>query len=272
MPRPPHPALEKVLTAWFNGAELAAAWSAAGRPVSWSQMRRVANQNLEEHEKRQRHRARKRRRDDEESGDDDAADVAAPPPPAASASSLKRKQPPLTQEKAPAAAVPGGSARTGQIKPAVLRRTSLQVSKQLDVDRAYRMEYETAHKAAQAEYLAAREAGIHRKPPNRVSEIAARHDSTLSEGNPQRITASGLQNFKKRKGGQIVAGKERLVPKRGGRKGRGSLRGGKGLGGSQLLPELTGVSPGTAVANMSAEQRAALRAALEAAEEEEEES
>ena len=63
-----------------------------------------------------------------------------------------------------------------------------------------------------------------------------------------------------------------LVPKRGGRKGRGSLRGGKGLGGSQLLPELTGVSPGTAVANMSAEQRAALRAALEAAEEEEEES
>ena len=60
-----------------------------------------------------------------------------------------------------------------------------------------------------------------------------------------------------------------LVPKRGGRKGRGSLRGGKGLGGSQLLPELTGVSPGTAVANMSAEQRAALRAALEAAEEEE---
>lgn len=60
-----------------------------------------------------------------------------------------------------------------------------------------------------------------------------------------------------------------LVPKRGGRKGRGSLRGGKGMGGSQLLPELTGVSPGTAVANMSAEQRAALRAALEAAEEEE---
>ena len=64
MPRPPHPALEKVLTAWFNGAELAAAWSAAGRPVSWSQMRRVANQNLEEHEKRQR----QRRRDDDESG------------------------------------------------------------------------------------------------------------------------------------------------------------------------------------------------------------
>lgn len=77
MPRPPHPALEKVLTAWFNGAELAAAWSAAGRPVSWSQMRRVANQNLEEHEKRQRQRARERRRDDDESGDDNDDDHAA---------------------------------------------------------------------------------------------------------------------------------------------------------------------------------------------------
>ena len=204
MPKEHHPAVNKIIKAWFNGAELHGAWVAAQKPVTWGQVQRITKPMRDEREERQRHRARKRRRDDEESGDDDAADVATPPPPAASASSRKRKQPPRTQEKAPAAAVPGGSARTGQIKPAVLRRTSLQVSKQLDVDRAYRMEYETAHKAAQAEYLAAREAGIHRKIPNRVSDIAARHDSMLSEGNPDRITAEGLRNFKKRKGGKVV--------------------------------------------------------------------
>ena len=154
MPKEHHPAVNKIIKAWFNGAELHGAWVAAQKPVTWGQVQRITKPMRDEREERQRRRARKRRRDDEESGDDDAADVATPPPPAASASSRKRKQPPRTQEKAPAAAVPGGSARTGQIKPAVLRRTSLQVSKQLDVDRAYRMEYETAHKAAQAEYLA----------------------------------------------------------------------------------------------------------------------
>jgi hypothetical protein len=173
MPKDHHEGVSKIIKAWFNGAELHDAWVAAQKPVTWGQIQRVTKPMRDEREERQRRRARKRRRDDEESGDDDAADVATPPPPAASASSRKRKQPPRTQEKAPAAAVPGGSARTGQIKPAVLRRTSLQVSKQLDVDRAYRMEYETAHKAAQAEYLAAREAGIHRKPPNRVSFACA---------------------------------------------------------------------------------------------------
>ena len=69
MPWKSHPAINKVLAAWFKGAELVAAWLVAGRPVSWSQMRRVANQNLEEHEKR--------RRDDDESGDDNDDDHAA---------------------------------------------------------------------------------------------------------------------------------------------------------------------------------------------------
>ena len=204
--RHPHPTLEKVLEAWFNGAELAAAWSAAGRPVTWGQMRRVANQpqNSEEHEKRQRQRARKRRRDDDDQsggGDNDDDHAAAAPVAAASSATAA----PSTQEKAPAPkAPPGGSARTGMIKPPVVRRTSHQVAKELELEKSYRVEYVQAHKAAQAEYLAAREANIHRKIPNRVSDIAARHDSMLSEGNPDRITADGLRNFKKRKGGKVV--------------------------------------------------------------------
>jgi hypothetical protein len=61
MPWKSHPAINKVLAAWFKGAELVAAWLVAGRPVSWSQMRCVANENLEEEEeKHQRQRARKR--------------------------------------------------------------------------------------------------------------------------------------------------------------------------------------------------------------------
>ena len=118
---------------------------------------------------------------------------------------------------------------------------SHQVAKELELEKSYRVEYVQAHKAAQAEYLA--DGG------EVINHLLMLDDYASSS--------------------QETSGWCLLVPKRGGRKGRGSQGGGKGLGGSQLLPELTGVSPGTAVANMSAEQRAALRAALEAAEEEE---
>ena len=265
--RHPHPTLEKVLEAWFNGAELAAAWSAAGRPVTWGQMRRVANQpqNSEEHEKRQRQRARKRRRDDDDQsggGDNDDDHAAAAPVAAASSATAA----PSTQEKAPAPKA-GGSARTGMIKPPVVRRTSHQVAKELELEKSYRVEYVQAHKAAQAEYLAAREANIHRKIPNRVSDIAARHDSMLSEGNPDRITAEGLRNFKKRKGGKVVTpqqpgpnmseAKQALIAV---------------LTSFVQMKQLQGLEqrPFELKAKLlAAEQRAALRAALEAAEEEE---
>ena len=173
------PDVKKIITAWFNGAKLTAAWSAAGKPVTWGQLQRITKAMREDREERQRRPARKRQRDDDDGGDDDVADdAAAPAAAAASASSGKRKrEPPSTQEKAPAAAPPGGSARTGAIKPAIIRRTSAQVSKMRDVEMEYRTEYLKAHKAAQAEYLAAREARTHRKKGSRVSSLLGLHVS-----------------------------------------------------------------------------------------------
>ena len=145
MGRTSNPDVAKVLNAWFNGAELRQAWVDAGKPVTWDHLlNRVAKPRLAE---RQQHleataRQRQQRRD---AAEDDAEQPPAP------SNTRKLRAAPDTQEKAPVAAAPAGSVRTGPIQPKQIRRTSAQVAKQLDVDQAYRDEYERVHKAAQAD-------------------------------------------------------------------------------------------------------------------------
>ena len=41
MPKEHHPAVNKIIKAWFNGAELHDAWVAAQKPVTWGQVQRI---------------------------------------------------------------------------------------------------------------------------------------------------------------------------------------------------------------------------------------